>query len=111
TYAIARMEKNGNYALKHWDVLTTWTDYLVEHGLDPDNQLCTDDFAGHFAHNANLSVKAIVAIASYGYLAEMLDKQDVAKKYISTARNMPTKWKNMTDDGEHNKLTFDKEGT
>ncbi|MDR2146522.1 MAG: DUF4965 domain-containing protein [Tannerella sp.] len=111
TAAIATMEGNARYAEKHWDVLTTWTDYLVENGLDPENQLCTDDFAGHFAHNANLSVKAILGIASYGRLADMLGKKDIAEKYTAIARNMATEWVKMADDGDHFRLTFDQPGT
>ena len=41
TTAIALREGNADYAKKHWEVLTTWTNYLVEAGLDPENQLCT----------------------------------------------------------------------
>nr|WP_320057287.1 DUF4965 domain-containing protein [uncultured Bacteroides sp.] len=111
TAAIAVAEGNANYALKHWEELTIWTNYLVEHGLDPDNQLCTDDFAGHFAHNANLSIKAILGIASYGRLAEMLGKKDVADKYIRKAKEMAAEWAKMADDVDHYRLTFDKSGT
>lgn len=109
--AIAQVEGNAKYAEKHWDVLTTWTDYLVENGLDPENQLCTDDFAGHFAHNINLSVKAIMGIASYAQMAEMLGKQDVADKYMAIAKEMGAKWKEMAADGDHYRLTFDQPGT
>lgn len=111
TAAIAAVEGNAKYAEKHWDVLTVWTDYLVEKGLDPENQLCTDDFAGHFAHNVNLSVKAIMGIASYGYLADMLGKKDVAEKYTSKAKEMAQEWMKMADDGDHYRLTFDQPGT
>ncbi len=111
TAAIAKYEGNGDYAKKHWNVLTTWANYLVEKGLDPENQLCTDDFAGHFAHNTNLSVKAIMGIAGYAQLANTLGKTDLASQYTGAAKEMALKWCSMADDGDHYRLTFDKPGT
>ncbi len=111
TAAIARAEGNANYAAQHWDVLTTWADYLLEKGLDPENQLCTDDFAGHLAHNTNLSVKAILGIASYGKLAEMLGRDSIATNYIARAQKMAASWEEMAAEGDHYKLTFDGPGT
>lgn len=111
TAAICHFEKSGSYAARHWETLTTWAQYLRTFGLDPENQLCTDDFAGHFAHNANLSIKAIVALACYGRLAETLGKGDIAAEYTATAREMASQWVLMASDGDHYRLTFDKPGT
>lgn len=111
TTAIAVCEGNAHYAEKHWDVLTVWADYLLKEGLDPDNQLCTDDFAGHLAHNANLSIKAIIGIAGYGKMADMLGKKEIAEQYLGAARQMAAQWVAMANDGDHYRLTFDQPGT
>ena len=109
--AVCAYEGSPAYAQEHWEVMTVWTDYLCEYGLDPENQLCTDDFAGHFAHNANLSVKAIVGIACYAKMADMLGLEDVSDKYMAIAKDLASQWKEMAADGDHYKLTFDRPGT
>ncbi len=108
---VSLIEGNANYASQHWETLSVWANYLIENGLDPQNQLCTDDFAGHLAHNANLSIKAIMAIAGYGEMARMLGKESIAQRYIETARKLAVEWEKMARDGDHYKLAFDKSGT
>ena len=107
TSAICQEDGNADYALKHWDVLTTWANYLVENGQDPRNQLCTDDFMGHLARNSNLSIKAILGVASYADLAKMAGKTDIAESYMAKAREMAGIWKQMANGGDHYRLTFD----
>ena len=109
--AIAEMEGNADYAKSHWATLTTWAEYLMKSGFDPANQLSTDDFAGHLARNANLSIKAIMAIASYGKLAGMLGDKATEKKYMSAAKDFAKKWTKLANNGDHYTLAFEKKGT
>lgn len=109
--AITKVEKSAAYAEKHWKTLSVWADYLAREGFDPANQLCTDDFAGHLARNANLSVKAIVALGGYAQMAEKLGKKDVAAKYRNIATGMVKRWMELADDGDHYALTFEGKGT
>ena len=91
-------------AEKNKDLLRTWADYLAEFGYDPENQLCTDDFAGHLAHNCNLSLKAIVALGAY---AQMFDEP----KYATVAKDMAQRWVKdaKKQEGKGWRLTFDRE--
>jgi hypothetical protein len=109
--ALAKVEGNAAYANQFWPELTRWAEYLKAKGLDPENQLSTDDFAGHLAHNANLSIKAILALGSYGMLADMTGRRDVAAEYRKTAQEFVKKWLELANDGDHYRLAFDKPGT
>ncbi|WDF54951.1 glutaminase family protein [Mucilaginibacter sp. KACC 22063] len=111
TAAITKAQHNAAYAKKHWKTLTTWVNYLAEAGFDPGNQLCTDDFAGHLAHNANLSVKAIVAIGAYAQMAQQLGEAATAKKYSAMAADMAKKWVAKDNAGDHYALVFDNKDT
>jgi hypothetical protein len=109
--ALGRAQGDQHLAEKYWPQLTKWADYLLTDGLDPANQLSTDDFAGHLAHNANLSIKAIEGIDAYAQMATKLGKKDIAGKYATSARQMAAQWAVMALDGDHYKLAFDKPGT
>jgi hypothetical protein len=108
---LARVEGKADYAEKYWPQITRWAEYLKEKGLDPANQLSTDDFAGHLAHNANLSIKAILALGSYGVLCEMTGRKAEAAAYRQTARDFAEKWIGLASEGDHYKLAFDQAGT
>lgn len=109
--AIAKAEGNPDFSAKWWPQLTQWAQYLERYGLDPENQLCTDDFMGHLAHNANLSVKAILGLAAYGDLCRMRGDTKNADKYAALAKADAEHWIKVADDGGHSLLAFDKPDT
>jgi glutaminase A-like protein/uncharacterized protein DUF5127/uncharacterized protein DUF4964 len=109
--ALARVEGNADFCAKYWPVLEKWAEYLKAKGFDPENQLCTDDFAGHLAHNVNLSAKAICGLASFARLCEMRGDKAKAAEYQKLAKEFAAKWVKEANDGDHFRLAFDKPGT
>ncbi len=109
--AMGQEQGSWEFARKYWPQFTKWAEYLRDKGLDPSNQLSTDDFAGHLAHNSNLSIKAIEGLAAYAQMARGVGKPEVAQEYARAAAEMAAKWQTMAFDGDHYKLAFDKPGT
>ena len=109
--SLAKVEGNAGYAKQYWPLLEKWADYLLSKGFDPENQLCTDDFAGHLAHNVNLSAKAIIAIRSYAMLCEMNGFKDKAAAASEKAKNMAKDWVRLATEGNHTLLAYDQKST
>ncbi|TWT92915.1 hypothetical protein Pla108_40550 [Botrimarina colliarenosi] len=109
--AIAKLDGDASFAERYWPQLTEWAEYLEQSGFDPANQLCTDDFAGHLAHNVNLSAKAICVLGAFAQLCEIRGDEAMAAKYRATAKEFAARWIEAADDGNHFRLAFDKPDT
>ena len=109
--AIAEIEGNADFTKGYSGIVRRWAEYLESKGYDPENQLSTDDFAGHLAHNVNLSAKAIVALGCYAKLTAMLGNSDEAENYRSISKSFAERWIKDATENDHTLLAFDKPGT
>ena len=109
---VALATGSADFANEHIDLLEKWCKYLIEYGADPGHQLCTDDFAGHLAHNCNLSLKAIMGLQGMSMIQNMLGDAEKSAYYRSEAEKMAANWMNtaLNDDGS-TRLAFDRPDT
>lgn len=110
--AICRRENDYSFAKDHMEFLRAWSSYLEKYGEDPQNQLCTDDFAGHMPHNVNLAIKAVMGLTGFADILSALGEDKESERVMSIAEKYA---KSISDrsknpDGSY-RLAFDKEGT
>ena len=111
--------KSLEWLAPFWGVLNRYATYAQASLPDPQDQLCTDDFAGPSPHNTNLAAKGIVALAAWAEVARLNPTVDAsmaegdAKAYAGNASVLALKWQDMALDesGSHYKLQFDLPGT
>lgn len=109
TAAVCHLDGNAEFAEPYYDILKKWTKYLLTYGADPGEQLCTDDFAGHLAHNVNLSAKAIMGIEAFSRLAGQMGKEEEQIQYHEKAVQMAKDWEKRAFAGDHYRLSFEQE--
>ncbi|CAF4368958.1 unnamed protein product, partial [Rotaria sp. Silwood2] len=108
TVAICKIENKTDLVDQHFTTLLNWVNYLLDFGLNPKNQLCTDDFTGHIAHNANLSLKVFLAIAAFAQLWDLKADKIQVQIFNKIAQIMASEWLKLADDGDHYRRAFDR---
>lgn len=105
TALVYRQTGDKQLVTENYDLLEKWAGYLVNKGFIPENQLCTDDFAGHMDKNVNLSVKATVALYAFKILSEAAGKPDTAAFYEKIAGDRASRLQKLFP--KHMPLSFD----
>ena len=76
SYAYYKESGDKSFLERYFPTLKGWADYLIKKGVVLDNQLCTDDFAGHSTKNVNLAIKGVMGVASFGRICDELSKEN-----------------------------------
>ena len=108
TAALCVLEHSADFAAPYMEILENWCNYLIENGEDPGEQLCTDDFAGHLAHNVNLSIKAILGIEGFSKILALMGEkeQEEAAKLHEKAKTMAESVEMRSFTGNNYALAF-----
>ena len=96
-----------DYIRKKIPYLRKWCEYLIEKGLVPERQLCTDDFMEHLDKNVNLAIKSVVAIRAFAGIAERFGED--GERYRTIAKERATEIQTLNEN-RHMPLSFDDEG-
>ncbi len=110
--AICKADNDYSFAEENMELLEKWSKYLIQYGKDPENQLCTDDFAGHLAHNCNLSLKAIMGLAGFAEILRHFDRNDEADEIFAKAKEYADSFIENAENSDGSfRLAYDREET
>lgn len=109
TFAAFKADGDLYFFNENADLFAKWVEYLVKYGLKPEDQLCTDDFAGRLKNNLNLAIKATVGIAAYAEFLRAAGNETSALKYRKVAKDYADKISDFAKGKTHLPLTWDSE--
>ena len=106
-YACYSRDRDISFFKENFDLAEKWVEYLVKYGLKPEEQLCTDDFAGHLKNNVNLAIKATVGVACYAELVKAAGKEELFAKYRKIAEDFASEITAFANRFPHMPITWD----
>lgn len=108
SYSYYLVSKDKQFLEDYYQTLSTWAKYLVNKGVILDNQLCTDDFAGHSKKNVNLAIKGIMGIACFSKISEALQ---IKNNFMETAKAYADNLVSLCGDENYLPFSLDKKGS
>lgn len=108
SWAYYTASKDNKFLSYNYELLKTWAKYLINKGVILDNQLCTDDFAGHSKKNVNLAIKGIMGIACF---AKISDTLQIKNNAMETAKAYADKLVSLCDNEDYLPFSIGKEGS
>lgn len=106
-YACYAKDNDISFFAENADLAEKWVAYLVKYGLKPEEQLCTDDFAGHLKNNINLAIKATIGIACYAEFMKATDKTEQSREFRKTAEKFAEEIVTFAKKFSHMPITWD----
>lgn len=114
--AYAQRSGNVDYLKDHYPLLKQWVEYLVLESVYPEEQLSTDDFAGHLANQTNLGLKGIIGIEAMAGIAKLIGNDADAANFTAISHDYIKQWQVLAHQGNfdfppHTILTYNDPNT
>lgn len=109
SYGLYYYSKDLKFLKQNYKTLHKWANYLLKHGLIPENQLCTDDFSGHLDKNTNLSIKSVVALRCFYEIAKKIKDKKTMNVFKKGYKNCVNFIENVSNEKEFLPLTYEKD--
>jgi hypothetical protein len=106
SYSSIYFGADDNVVKENYDLLKKWCYYLIEKGLVPTNQLCTDDFFEKIDKNVNLSIKALQAIKCFSLIAKHFNYNEDFNYSIKELEKLLNQFNEMFKDYDHLPISY-----
>ncbi|THV01320.1 hypothetical protein K435DRAFT_963563 [Dendrothele bispora CBS 962.96] len=104
--AHARISKDTKIISKYYDLLKTWTEYLLERSWPPINQMTLDRKGTTKDDYTTVALKGIIGISAMAQISAALGFSNDSENYMSNASSLIQDWQTKTVKSNHITMEF-----
>ncbi|CAL1714527.1 unnamed protein product [Somion occarium] len=94
--AHAQVSGDGSLLAQHYELLKSWSDYLVMFSLAPPQDQGSVSSA-QILNSTDVTLKGVLGVKTMSLISQALGKDDDAKRYLDSAESMAESWRVSLD--------------